>query len=88
MKPKHVAEFDQLRAQYSELLADYSFLENNANVLLKNHARFVLNLGDTPEGECTELFQKIQALIEETGLEYTLEICDGQAVYKMAGTPQ
>lgn len=87
MSPQDIAKFDQLRAEYSELLADYSFLKNNENVLLKDHARITINIEKLDDIQSLELVSAIAELVSNFHVEYTLQVNDGVAVYKTTGKP-
>jgi len=79
--------FNQLRAEYSELLADYSHLKNSENVLPASNARVVFNISTIKEEDAVKLFSQIEELVAAHRLPYTFEVADTNAVYKRTGTP-
>lgn len=79
--------FDKLRAEYSELLADYSHLKNSEHVLTAMNARIVFNISTMQEEDAVKLFSQIEKLIAEHKVPFTFEVADGKALYKTTGTP-
>jgi len=80
--------YEQLRADYSELLADYAHLKNSEEVLTETQMRFTIDISATPEDDVTQLIKDVAATITDTGATYKLTLAHGGALLKFTTTPK